>query len=72
MMNLYDPERDGFWNSPSETSAAEDFKALSNLSSVDLLNRMRVLEGEKLRLQALVCRLLYTNEQLRRGNHVME
>ena len=71
-MNFYDPEDDGRSNSAPQSSAIADSEALSNLESGDLINRVRALEAEKLRLQALVCHLLHKNEQLRSRNHGIE
>ena len=60
---------DGRSNAAAEFSGVEDTEAPSNLESGNLIDRMRALEAEKLRLQALVCHLLYKNEQLRSRNH---
>ncbi len=67
-MKLYDPERRWKVERSVGIQRFEDSEAPSNLESGNLIDRVRALEAEKLRLQALVCHLLYKNEQLRSRN----
>jgi hypothetical protein len=68
-MKLYDPERRWRSNAVAESSGVEGSEAPSNLEYGNLIDHVRALEAEKLRLQALVCHLLYKNEQFRSRNH---
>ena len=59
-LDLVTPVSDLSVSSYSETSR--------NIDSAELIQRVKALEAEKLRLETLVCYLLHKNEQLRSRN----
>lgn len=71
-MNSQDRGYERMMNSASEPGAFAGPEAFSSPAPVELMNSVRGLEAEILSLQALVCDLLYENEQLRGRERAIE
>ena len=67
-MSLQTPNDSRSSEPEADSDTAQNHEELSNLRPDELLDRMQALQAETTRLQALVCYLVHTNEELRQRN----